>query len=68
MSLGKKPKIGMKQIHVKIPEDYLYQMEVSIRKGEYSSISEGVRIALRDFFKKYDIFDLDKMNKKYKRR
>ena len=58
----------MKQISVMFEEKHIEYIDDSIREGYYPNMSDFVRTALREFFIKKGIFDMDKMGKKYKRR
>ena len=62
-----KPKIGMKRVHVNIPDNIFEKICDLEREGVYPNFSDAGRIAIRDLLKKYGIYDIEKF-KEYKRR
>jgi Arc/MetJ-type ribon-helix-helix transcriptional regulator len=62
-----KPKSGMKQTHINIPDDYLAKLDDLVRDGYFPHVSEAIRSAIRDFLEERGIFDMERFEE-YKRR
>ena len=62
-----KPKIGLKPVHLYIPDDVFGKLSDMEREGVISSFSDAGRTAIRDLLEKHNIYDMEKIGK-YKRR
>ena len=53
---------NMRITSVMLPENHIEDLEDAVRDEYFINISDSVRVALRDLYKKHGIFDIEKFN------